>query len=78
MKRIFAIYEHTRVGFPHVILKWHEMNGKQVSPYMVINGVIKPWSWELGLDETNCIERELRRFDEYVGQVYSNNIAVQG
>lgn len=72
MKRTFASYEHTRVGFPHIVLKWSEINGKHVEPYLSVNGIMKGWSWEFGQNAiySHDIESELARFDKYVVDVY--------
>lgn len=75
MKRTFASYEHTRIGFPDIVLKWHEVNGAHVEPYLAVDGFIKKWSWEFGqkaIHSSNGIERELARFDKYVLDVYGD------
>lgn len=82
MKQTSASYEHSRIGYPGVKLKWFEEDGKVISKYITVAGIIEPWSWsyesEKHKDFFPNLERELKRFDDYVLRVYENNLQLQG
>jgi hypothetical protein len=77
MKCIFATYEHTCIGFGKVVLKWHVNDGKMGTAYVVVKGIIEGnWTW------TNpyplpFIDFELKKFDDYVRNRFTNDASVQ-
>lgn len=80
MRINFALYEHTRLGFPHVKLKWVMEDGKWSAPYIVIKDVIRPdlgWSWH-ELHPESWAKEEMKRFDDWVGKIWCDDITVQG
>lgn len=78
MKITFASYEHTTIGFPKVILKWSVEDGKMGLAYVVIKDIISfDWTWR-NQYPLPFIESECQRFDEWVRNMYSNDISVQG
>lgn len=81
MKIISASYQHNRPGFPGVCLKWHYADGVgYISPYITVLGIIQPWSWEYSqvAVPSGGLEREIARFDTWVGERYCNDASVQG
>jgi hypothetical protein len=79
MKITFASYEHSRIGFPGIKLKWHAKNGKFLDPYVTINGVIQENRWTWGNPHPAAFaQAEMERFDEWVGNLFSNDASVQG
>lgn len=80
MKRTFAQYEHSTIGFPHVKLKWAEENGEWQTPYVTIHGVIKPglYGWEGHTRPQNNPEHALSQFDAWVLERFSEDASVQG
>lgn len=80
MKRTFAQYEHSTIGFPRVVLKWTEENGEWQPPYVTIHGVIKPdlYGWERYTRPQNNPEHALARFDDWVRKRFSEDASVQG
>jgi hypothetical protein len=79
MKLVFAFYEHTRLGFPHVKLKWASEDGRWSPPYVVIKGIIQKdtWHWHERHPESWAAE-EMKRFDAWVGERFSEDVSVQG
>jgi len=80
MKLTSATYQHTVIGWPKAILKWHYNGTSHTDPYLTIDGVIKPWAWsyrEKAVGDYQ-IKREMARFDDYVLAVYGNNADLQG
>ena len=79
MKLTLGMYEHSRIGFPGVVLKWCVENGKISPPYLVVKGIITNsygcWNRQWPL---SAMEAELAEFDKWVGQMYSNDASVQG
>lgn len=78
MKITFAQYEHSRIGFPGIKLKWAFDGHKHVAPYLTILGVMHPYSWEHGSEHVFDMARELARFDALIGEQYASNQTVQG
>jgi len=80
MQITFATYQHTKPGFPKVVLKWHEQDGKALEPYVTIKGVVSGWGWEMGFTPTcsQDYQKEMDRFDKWVAGRFSNDISVQG
>lgn len=82
MKAVYTSYEHTKPGFPKVILKWTEENNVAQLPYVTVHGVIQRWSWEYGTDimsaNSQNYEKEMARFDKWVCQTFSEDATVQG
>jgi hypothetical protein len=78
MKRTFATYEHSRIGFPGYILKWTEENSRITEAYTVLKGVIEgPYTWREQYPAA-YIESELGWFDDYTASRFSNDATVQG
>lgn len=78
MKRTFATYEHSRIGFPGYVLKWIEEDGRITEAYTVLKGVIEgPYTWRQ-LNPDCFIEHELKQFDDYTAKRFSNDATVQG
>lgn len=84
MKTVFAQYEHSCIGFPGVVLKWHEENGKWGLGYIVVNkeiftvnGRMYNWCWSQPHPEPFA-QHEMELFDKWVRSIYSNNLSVQG
>jgi len=79
MKLVFATYEHSRIGFPGVVLKWHVQNGEMSDAYIVEKGVIlrSLWKWH-NPHPLAFIQDECERFDAWVVSRYGNDSTVQG
>ncbi len=78
MRTVFACYEHSTIGFPKIKLKWYEDNGTVGRAYWVKHDIIQTeWTWR-NQYPTPFIQSELARFDEWVRNVYQNDISVQG
>jgi hypothetical protein len=78
MKLTFGAYEHSRIGFPGVKLKWMVEDGKVTDAYLVIKGVIsQPWTWH-ELRPMPFMEYEMSRFDTYVLTNFAEDSTVQG
>lgn len=81
MKITFAMYEHNRVGFPEIKLKWgQDAHGRQIDPHVTIKGIIKPWNWQPPHPyiHQHAIAAELKRFEEWVVKTYADQPAYQG
>lgn len=87
MKLASATYEHTRIGFPKVILKWHEEDGKFQAAYITAKGIILRdvnanvfFSYPGTIDCKTLVSREeaCQRFDEWVAGSYHHDASVQG
>lgn len=81
---VFAQYEHSCIGFPGVVLKWVEENGKWEQGYIVVNGIIftvngeiSRWTWSQPYPKPFA-QHEMELFDKWVRAIYSNNLSVQG
>lgn len=46
MQLTHGFYEHNKVGFPGVKLKFHFANNRYCDPYITINKIVKPCSKE--------------------------------
>jgi len=79
MERTFATYEHSTIGFPKIILKWTEENGRFSRPYVVIKDIIQQgfWTWH-NTNPEPFIDFELKRFDNYIFERYGEDATVQG
>lgn len=88
MKITFASYEHSCIGFPKVVLKWAEEDGKWSEGRIVVKGIIqstvnhgavvaKPWRWT-EIWPKPFAESEMARFDDWVRETFKNDISVQG
>lgn len=79
MKRTFATYEHSTIGFPAIKLKWQEEDGLFTRPYLVIKGTISDntWNWR-NLRPEPFISAELALFDDWVRMTYGNDASFQG
>lgn len=80
MKATFIKYEHSRIGFPHVKLKFHSNDAFTFEdPYVTIKGVIKPWAWSI--ERNPChdwnVDAELEKFDKWVCDNFSDDESVQ-
>lgn len=78
MKITFARYEHSRIGFPGVVLKWDYDGVANINPYLTVKGIIKPWSWQYGVEKVYQMEAEINRFEKYVSTMWGDDISVQG
>lgn len=88
MKTLFAKYEHAKVGFPKVKLKFHEDAEKGVGfrePYLTVKGVIKEWHWSLlgnkpkeSIITSTDFEKEIARFEKWVVDNFADDASVQG
>ena len=82
MKILFAKYEHTKIGFPGVKLRWSSDDGiGYYGVYATVDGVIKPWNWSYGQPSRinkYQLYKELARFDKIVGEQFSEIASVQG
>jgi len=82
MKQTLALYEHSTIGFPKIVLKFSIKNSSELckDPYFTVHGVMTKWNWAAHLD--NCfeydLEKQIKRFDEFIRATYANNISVQG
>jgi hypothetical protein len=78
MKAIFTTYQHSTIGFPKVILKWHEENGKALGAYVTRDGIIiGPWAWHND-NPVPFYPAEIERFDHHVRAQYADDPSVQG
>lgn len=80
MKCTLASYEHSAIGFPGVLLKWHVTDEIHISEgYVTINGIIQtaPWTWE-NPSPLPFLDWELERFNGWVRETFANNASVQG
>ncbi len=79
MRATLICYEHTRIGFPRVKLKWMVEEGKWGKPYIVIKNIIQKdtWSWQHPHPDVYP-QDEMARFDKWVGERYSDDASVQG
>lgn len=78
MKITFARYEHSRVGFPRIVLKWDYDGIGYINPYITVNGVIKPWAWDFGQEKIFRMEKEIEKFEKYVSIMWGDDASVQG
>lgn len=78
MKITSAHYEHTALGFPKIVLKWHFQEGAHQEPYLVICGVICPYTWSVNQPKVYTMDAELARFDDWVRRRYGDDPTVQG
>lgn len=80
MKRTFATYEHTTIGFPAVKLKWQEEDGLFLRPYLVIKGIIsETWAWNWrNIRPEPFISAELALFDKWVRETFGSDASFQG
>lgn len=81
MKRTSATYENSAIGFPGVVLKLYEENGKVISGYWVLKGIVQgPWhfspSYRPGY--AGDLNHEIQSFDAMVRSRFSEDITVQG
>ena len=81
----FAKYSYTAIGFPKVVLKWHEEGLKIHELYIVIDGVIGGgkrgsyvWRWQRNHGDSVNFRNEFSRFDEWVRQRFADDPSVQG
>lgn len=77
MKITSANYEHSRIGFPKVKLKWF-YDGRHKSPYVTVHDAIINWEWKHPIEGAHCIDVELKRFDDWVVSRFGNDASVQG
>ncbi len=79
MKMTSATYEHSTLGFPKIVLKWYVENGEMSGKgRLVIKGIIAhEWTWQ-NLYPLPFIDAEMKRFDDWVRAIYSNDASVQG
>lgn len=78
MKTLFALYEHTRIGFPLVKLKWTVENGEITSAYVTEKGVMSgEWVWH-NQYPIPFMRDELERFDEWAVGQFQHDAFVQG
>lgn len=82
MTRTSATYTHSTIGFPAIVLKWHEENGVWLQPYVTLHGVIQPpdsllhWQWKT----TNAAiyaDKEMDYFDFFIRDNFSEDASVQ-
>lgn len=78
MKITFARYEHSRIGFPGVVLKWEYDGVANVNPYLTVKGIIKPWHWRYRAEKVYQMKEEISKFEKYVSDMWNNDISVQG
>jgi hypothetical protein len=78
MKRTLVFYEHTRVGFPRVKLKWWEDNGRWTKGYITVAGVMScEWTWSQPNPEPHA-DHEMKIFDDFVLRVFGHRADLQG
>ena len=84
MKVILTQYEHRPIGFSQIRLNFIKDEGgfDYNSFYWKINGLIQG-RWELPYEVTNLnhplnIEKELKRFDDFIRSKYSDSPELQG
>lgn len=88
MKTVFASFEHSRVGFPKVKLKFSEdanLGAGYIDPYVTVNGIIQEWNWSPDGNVSKkiilpCreIEQEIKKFESWVVLRFGDDISVQG
>lgn len=84
MKRTSATYTHSTIGFPAIVLKWHEENGVWLQPYVTIHGIIQPqdslhsWRWSQHRNAALYADAELAAFDSFIRAEFANDPSVQG
>ena len=74
------MYEHSCLGFPGVVIRWSEENGRiEDTARIVKNGIIQPgrWGWSQPYPEA-FMAHEMELFDAMVRETYANNPDVQG
>lgn len=77
MKIISAYYEHTKIGFGKVKLKWTVEHGRVTSAYVTVKDVIdREWTWH-NPNPIPFIEFELKRFEEWVLNRFLDDVTVQ-
>lgn len=78
MQLIFGQYEHCRIGFPGVCLKWIVERGEITDAYITVKGVIlRKWAWFNQYPGPH-IQHELDIFNEWTVSNYKNDVSVQG
>lgn len=88
MKAVFASFEHSRVGFPKVKLKFSEdasVGDGYIDPYVTVNGIIQEWNWSPNGSGSKKIilprreiEDEIKKFESWVVLRFGDDISVQG
>ena len=84
MKRTSATYSHSTIGFPAIVLKWHEEDGVWLQPYVTIKGVIQPpgsmftWHWKTHSNAALYAESEMAAFDSFIRHHFADDSSVQG
>lgn len=78
MKIKFAQYEHTCIGFPKIILKWSETDGKSHDPYITIKDIISDKNVQSSYEQLNTPKYWMERFEEWVGRTFCDDASVQG
>lgn len=82
MKLTYATYEHHCIGFPGVVLKWHEEGLLTHAPYIVVKGTIfgKAWRFANHDQPNHRLDREFEcaKFDAWVREKYCDDVSVQG
>lgn len=76
-----ATYEHTTIGFPGVVLKWHyDKATGHSAPYVVELHIIRGWNFREHFrpHDAGDLRAELERFDSMVRQRYADRPEVQG
>lgn len=72
-----AVCSHRVLGIPNIVLKWHAFKGftKHESPYVVIQGIIKSWSWSLMRESIPLgdLDGELKRFEDWASNFNKAN-----
>lgn len=78
MKRTFASFEHSPLGFAHVVLKWTESDGVTGEAYYTVRGIIQaPWTWR-NPHPGPFIAHECELFDQVMRSRFANDPTVQG
>lgn len=82
MKRVYAKYTHSTIGFPGIVLNWHEEDGvMEMEGYVTKQGIIQQQKWKFRKENTSLsirIQQELIRFDEWVREHFADDPTVQG
>lgn len=81
MTRTSATYHHSPIGFPKAILKLHEEQGKIVSAYWTLHGIMQDeWHFSTAYRPgyAGDIEKELEQFDAVIRSKFSDDATVQG
>lgn len=86
MVLISALYHHSTIGFPGVILKIHTEGDAIASYYITINGIIRKEAFKLtdsnGFEVTSIyghsFTQSLDKFDKWVGNTFPEDSSVQG